>query len=252
MRKFMQIGAGLALLAAVSSANATIWSWSFSPGTPYNNTAGTIISINSSFDDATDVLTWSATFGGVPNSALVTSGFTLALTDGPNPKGQDGELALLYFDASTASPKLTVYGYNGVNAQTSHSDGSGASGTQSPDRIISSIGAEASSVLGLSAVNNGNGTRTLSFSLDATSLNAHVPLHAGADPWTGARYDDHIGLWFHPVAGLTTAYNANGFLTNWSPSRQGWLDLNDQNTVPEPGALALLALGLPGMFLRRR
>ncbi len=252
MRKLMKFGAGLAMLAAVSGANATIWSWSFVPGTSYNNAAGTIVSINSTFDDSTDVLTWSATFGSVPGSGLVTNGFTLALTDGPNPKGQDGELALLYFDASTATPKLTAYAYNGINSQTSHSDGSGASGTQTPDRILSSSGAEASSVLSLGNVNNGNGTRTLSFSLDATSLNAHSPLYPGADPWTGAQYDSHIGLWFHPVAGVTTAYNANGFLTSWSAPRQGYLDLSDQNTVPEPGSIALLALGLPGLFLRRR
>lgn len=256
MRSFRRFGLSLAaVMGLAGAAQATIYSWSFNPAAhTHNNSAGQILAVETSFDDASDVLTWSATFGAVPNSGLTTNGFTLALTNGPNPKGQDGELALIYFDASTATVKLTAYAYNGVNSQTSHSDGSGAAGTQTPDRIVSSLGAEAGSVLALSATNNGDGTRTLAFSLDTTTLNGHSPLHAGSDPWTGAQYADHIGIWFHPVAGLASTYNANGFLSSWSAPRQGWLDLSNDSTTetPEPASLALLMLGLPGLLLRRR
>src|SRR5690606_13174330 len=74
------------------------WSWSNpGPGT-FSNTGGGITWIETQFDTNTNRLHWTANFGEMSNS-LRTSGFTLALTAGPEPHPYAGELAVLYFAA---------------------------------------------------------------------------------------------------------------------------------------------------------
>jgi len=249
--------AGLALIGA-SNAIAATHLWQFDPMSngDHNNAAGTILSSTTTYDDATEVFTWYTTFGAVPGQpSLHTNGFTLAVSPGPNPKNHPGEMALIYFDASHASPILTIYGYNAQNDQTSYRDGSNAGGTQMPDRIFSSLNDPMNILSDLRATKNGDGTWTLGFSIDATSIVHHTPLYPDAvDPWTGMSYGGNIGLWLHPTAGTSSAYT-NNYLNSWSSRTQGWLDRNMETTtlVPEPASLGLLlGGGALGIARRRR
>src|SRR5690606_26346338 len=169
------------------------WSWSNpGPGT-FSNNGGRINWIETQFDTNTNRLRWTANFGEMSNS-LRTSGFTLALTAGPEPHPYAGELAVLYFDVkdafspSVGTPILTAYGFNGSTYDKSYMDGSPLAGVQTPDRILSSRSADALNWLyDISAVAEANGTRTMSFEIDATPILNHTPLHSSplADGWHG-------------------------------------------------------------------
>ncbi|MFA6044132.1 MAG: hypothetical protein WC718_04040 [Phycisphaerales bacterium] len=243
--KLCVIGALAAFAASAGSAHAITYSYDRTGG-PNNADGGALSSIHSTFDSVTNRFTWTCTFDN-----RITDGFTLVVSPNANPKGHPGELAIIYFDNRTLSaPKLSVYNYNANNDQTSYRDGSNAAGTQAPDRIMSSVSAS-TFVNSLSATNVSGNKRTLSFDIDATLINTHAPLYpnAAGNDWTGVEYGNdaahpnRIGLWFHPVAGLTASYNADGYLSNWSASHEGWLDLSGGTVTPAPGSVALLAIG---------
>jgi len=248
--------------ASTSVSASTFYQFDWNGG-GHSQAGGKINSITSTFAPSTNRLTWESTFAAAPSSpSHVTNGFWLVVNAGPNPKGHAGELAIFYLDASnSADLKLSVYAYNGVNGPNSWRDGSPAAGLQTPDRITNSI-ANPSFINSLTFEDHGNGTRTIGFDIDATAINQHVPLHPGPDgpsEWTGAAYDDLIGIWFHPVRGLSAGYDQNGWLTSWGFEAQGWLDTTNMSTtliVPLPPAawagLAMLG-GIVGVRkLRRR
>ncbi len=243
--KICVIGALAALAASAGVANAITYSYSRTGGAN-NSEGGALQSIQSTFNTQTNRFTWTANF-----SNRITNGFTLVVSPGPNPKGHPGELAILYFDnTNLANPVLTVYGYNAKNDQDSYRDGSNASGTQAPDRIMSSVNSS-SLVNSLSATDTSGGGRRLSFDIDASVINAHFPTYANpaGNDYTGVEYGNNpsnpnrIGIWFHTNAGLSTSYNSDGYLTNWSSPLQGWLDLANSTVTPAPGSVALLAIG---------
>ena len=184
-------------------------------------------SVETTYNDATEELTWSSTF-----SSTAIDGAWLVLNDGPNPKqNEDEELAIFYLDGLTN--RLTAYEYNGKNDSNSWFD---QDFIQSWDNAVN-------------VVDNG-GERTLSFSIDATDVNEYGVLQ---DPlwqdWKGAQFDEKIGIWFHAVQGLDTAYNGDE-LTQFDFTSQGWYDIGNQMTkpVPEPGTLGALAVGLLGLL----
>lgn len=241
----------VAIAGAGSASSATLYAWNWGVGDSgdygVNNAGGTFDSMSSTYDDASGLWTWNVTF-----SDQVTDGYTLAVSPGENPKGTSGELALIYFDNTGGSPVVTLYGYNGQNAQTSWADGSPLGGIQGPDKIASTIGLGSSLIVDAS-VADGAGTRTFSLTLDAAALGAHVPTWpgpGGVADWTGVEYGDEIGMWLHPVSWLHADYGIDGFLNSWSAETQGWFDGRRFKTVPTPGTAGLLALG--GLVATRR
>lgn len=240
--------ASVAALAA-SSAFATNWVWDWNGGNAYNNAGGSINSIRAEFNDQTNRFVWRTNFGDNPNGKK-TDGYWLVVSPGPNPKGNDGELAALYFDRNGGNPSLTVYAYNGVNGDTSWKDGSQASGNQTPDRILSSRLTQ-NWINSLTAVDEANGTRTFTIDIDATAIQTHVPLHGGPDPWTGVGFGQKMGLWFHPVVGISSAYS-QGYLSDWQYKDQGWFDGSNFTTVPEPATMLALGAGLAALAARRK
>lgn len=239
-----------ACLAAAGSAGAASYNWNWNvgdPGSP-NNNGGVIESIQASFNSNTKHFTWNVLF-----SNQVTTGYTLAVNDGPNPKGHGGELALIYLDASSqANVKVTAYAYNGKNTFTSWKDGDGdLAGNQAPDKILSK--SDNGWILNAQSQDIGS-KRLISLTIDASIINGHSPDYGVASDWTGIAFGQKIGLWFHPMTGVSAAYGQDGFLTAWSRQSEGWFDASNRGTtiVPMPSAALMGAAGLVLVGGRRR
>lgn len=245
-----------------SGADAGFWRYTYSnPGSTWFS------NITAEFDPDDKRFRWEFTASNTVNGAW------LVVSPGPNPKGNAGELAILYLDAraltagGAITPRLTAYNYNGTNGANSWLDGNAAvAGNQNPDRIFSSLNSNASSVVrSLTASDNGTNTNTARrfvIELDASIVQNHTPLYpaGNGDPWTGLAFGARLGAWFHPTTGLNTTYGTDptnpnfNYLTNFSYSGQGAFDTTNLVTqwIPSPGALALAGLaGLVGGRRRR-
>jgi hypothetical protein len=221
------------------------------PSASINESAGLINAFSTSYDDVSQQLTWSITFGGQPDGSDFhrTEGFWLVLTGGDLPLTH-GQVAQLAFDASGPTPILTGYGYNNSGGIDSFFDGSGVPGNQPADKIFSSLNDVNNVVQSLSFVENPDGSSVMSFTINASTINSHAPLHPGLLPWTGASFGDEIGIWLHTMTNVNSTYNGGGFLSSFEFARHGWVDLENGETIPAPGALCLLALA--GMVGTRR
>jgi hypothetical protein len=220
----------------VLSTGDIVYNYSYSKGLSgyaRNDSGGTVETITATFNLMTKRLVFDAYFSGATSGGpLITSGFWLVLDNGPNPKAHPGELAIFYFDAATlASPALTVYAYNGADANTSWSDGDPGTAGDQPGDLIKGL-YETSYINALVVENTtvgGQPRRHLKFDIDATDIMSHVPLYPAASPWYGAGFDIAMGLWFHGVGGFTAAYESNtgghrGTITSLATTDEGWLD----------------------------
>lgn len=240
------IASGLALaLSAGASYAGNVWQWDYDGVSPSQNaTAGRISSLTSTFDENTDVFNWDVTFsdGATKN----TNGYWLVVSDGPNPKNINSQLAIMYFDATNlADPKVSIYRYNGANSSSSFATPG--------DLLASTEGAGASDIVA-SASQSGS-SRTFRLRVDATAINArYAPGASTVFPdWEGIQFGHRIGMWFHAIKNANFQYNGDRLtgLTGTS----GWLDGSNECThlVPTPGAGALaLAGGLLAVRRRRK
>jgi len=257
-------GLGIAAsLTLAAGASATVWQWNWNsgmgpgPGGAISNNAGTFESIQASYNDATKELVWNATF-----SDQQTRAYTLAINNGPNPKGKPGELALIYFDAdlNPSTPRVSVFGYNGANAANSFVDGDGVvGGNQSPVKIQknATAAAEANDWLKVASMQDVGSKRIFSLTIDASAINSfNNPFSAQYGvPWTGAAFAEKLGLWFHTYKNIDTGYDGSGYLNKWSASNTGYFDGSNFSTlviVPLPTAAAAGLAGLFGLAVTRR
>lgn len=233
--------------AVASPANAAIWEVEKTSGLG-NNNAGVMTRIYTRFNSNSGVLRWEVDFADT-----VTDGFTLAMNDGPNPKGHAGELGLIYFDATGATPEITAYAYNGLNTSTSYKDGNGqVGGNQTPDMILGAAQRD-QWVLNGSVVPLGAGQRFI-LEIQVADIVSHDPMYpSGQNDWFGIGFAEKVGWWFHTYKNLQTSYE-NGHLTNWAFSTQGWSDTSNVTTtlVPAPGAVALAGFAALAATPRRR
>jgi len=137
----------------------------------------------------------------------------LAINDGPNPKGHADELALLYFDNSGPEPVISAYNYDGKNNLNSFQN----------EQLVSSLGPD-SPFSNISVTTYADGVSVFSFELDATSIQEY----SDNPDWTGVSFQDDIGVWLHPVNGLETTYDSNGFLETWNFNNRSFFDVANQ------------------------
>ena len=211
--------------------------------------AGYIMSIRTTWDSASERLTFSLTTE--KHTGAPTQGFWLVISPGGNPKGHAGELAILYYDRGNGAggETLSAYAYNGSNGSNSYGypadfivstrDGSGWDA-----KFSQTDTAEA---------------RTMSFDIDASVIQAHKPKHPGSSPWTGVAFGDNVGIWLHTVANpLWTGahYNSVGRLSWFAYRTEGYYDSVSMPTeveaVPLPSGGILALAGLTAVAARRR
>jgi len=252
MKTLVAIAAGT-ILAAAGSASATLFQYA-TDSLSGNDAGGALHSLVTSYDSSSHQFTWSVTF-----SNQITEGFTLAVSPGPNPKNNPGQLAMLYFDASTPGDvAVSAYGYNGQNSLTSFIDGDGSTPhIEDPDFIAGTEAAGADHFGGVTeaSVTDSLGMRTMTLTMDASVIQDHTPMYPdGTDPWTGVSFGEHIGFWFHTFTDLQTTYNDAGRLISWTYDGHGWSDQANLETVivPLPPAVWAGLAGLLGAGIMRR
>lgn len=237
MKRFMTIAAAAmtATILSVTGASATIFTKDYhGPG------------VWNSYDTVDQTYTMKFNDDGSKD------GFWLVVSPGENPKSNANEYAILYGDR--ASNRITAYTYDGQNKADSYKTGD-LLGTY--DNVFSTA--------------NGK----TEFSLDVSSINSAFD----TPDWKGVSFGEQIGIWFHQSSDSEFTYGAGGALTNYAYGGQMWLDrafdtathrtctpgsnfyfcspdaTTPTNTgggsVPAPGGLALLLVGLAGMRLRR-
>jgi cysteine-rich repeat protein len=205
------------------------WEWDGHSGW-IDDSAGEIHEVSVRYDETDETLTFVAV---IEDDAHVDQdGFFLSLSDGPSPNQANG-MAAFYFDDTGPDPILTVYAYNAEANTAGHQswsyggrDGFGHPGA--PDPILSSI-ANPGAFPVLKDV-HANDRVTYTFVVDASLINDHLPLYYSPAEWRGARLDDEIGLWFHPMTDIHSSYDASGYLTSWSYDEWGYLDFAHYHT----------------------
>lgn len=229
---------GLAI--AITGAPATAATFSYHvTGPGGRDDAGETKEILTTFDDETNLFTWSSTFARNQLTNVLPDGGWLVVNNGPNPKAVVKEQAIFFLDGD--AEKVSIYDYNGKKGPRSWKTSSFIDSTT------------------LDVHDAPNGDRTFSFSFDATELNAMADTF-GPD-WKGVAFDEKIGVWFHGVDGLKTRYASDGSLRNFKYTDMSAFDVamqpadmdNDAESVPEPGmALALGMTAATAAFTKLR
>ncbi len=194
-----------------------------------NAAAGTFEEVTSTYNDVTETWTFTTSFGA--KGTHVPDSYTVAISDGPNPKGQ-AQLALVYVDCTNGrtEPQVTVYAYNGQNNDSSYKDGSNDPGTQAPDKITNSV--DDSLLLVSGSCNVVAGTSSdIEFVLDVSDVNAHNPQYVESYAWEGIMQDEKFGIWLHPRAGSHVTYDSDNYITAYTRVKEGWLDLANRHST---------------------
>ena len=229
MKQLLKLAAAFAGLVSTAAMATPVYNYSID--NPAGSAgAGDITNVTTSYDDDNSLFTWESTVED--KNGGFADGFWLVISDGPNPKNDGGEYAIMCGDLDTG--RLNMFVYNGQNANNSCN--AGATG------LLQSEG------MGFIDVVDSGSLRTFSFTLDVTSINDAF----NTSDWDGVFFDDTIGIWFHTSINSSFSYDANGMLTNYSHGSQSYYDTSNRTTtpVPTPAPLLLMVFALP-LLLRR-
>lgn len=228
--KHLLFAAVISLGTLAIQAQATVFSFSDkAPGG--NHRGGKVKNLETSFNTATNVWSWSYDVKDRNNRA--SNGFWLVISGGENPKYNRGEYAIFYGDANRGI--LSAYEYSGQNNSNSWND---------PGVFLGSFDLNYS-------YNSNRNRGSYDFSIDVSGINS-----ANIGPnWVGALFGEHLGYWFHPFIGGEFTYGRGNIIDSLSYDRQGWYDKNQlqtTQTVPEPSPFFLLAFGLACLVIARK
>ncbi len=225
-----------------------------------NNEVGDLVFVDSFYNPTSETFRWEIGYDQNVDGELPDS-FVLAVNDGPKPKTITGYIAAIYFDGTGGgAPVVSAYAYNGRDSATSHDHGDYVDPTSAPDRIVSTLDGSSPAFVNEASVSNSDprADRVFVLELDATPINAHTPTYPNAGPgWLGIAYSTSIGVWMHPFKEPDTAYDGDGYLTQFDFDRlsYGWYDFSDgeaeKRIVPEPAVALLLAAPLAALRRRR-
>ena len=241
------LAVALAGLAVAGKASATTFVYERS----WNNT---LESVKTTYTPSSQLFTWEFT-----TRDQIAQGFTLALSPGPNPKNNPGQMAFLYFDAkNTSDIAVTAYGYRRQGLGSFIDGDVTRAGNQTPDFIAGTRGTADDSWVVNASVHDVGGKRTMKLTLDASVIQDHIPLYPDpdGDPWTGVAFGEKLGYWFHTRRNLVTSYAADGRLLQWGGQNYVFSDTANLSTitvVPLPPAAWAGLVGLvgAGVLLRR-
>jgi 5-hydroxyisourate hydrolase-like protein (transthyretin family) len=182
--------------------------------------AGIIKGVTLEYSDTSDELLVQVTLASY--QGRIADGFTIVIDDGSSIGDQAGSHAIFYFDATGASPILSVLAYNGDNDGSSIRDSNGNTRSYDPDRIATSLDNSTGWVKELSVVTSGS-KKVMTFKIDVGAINDHVPMLRKIN-WQGSEIGKYASFVVDTFDGLTTRYDSTGFLTKWSFCYHGWAD----------------------------
>ncbi len=243
-KSFAAITAFAATMMTASVAQATVFQTDYHAAGVWQN-----------YDSTNEVFTFKYTDDGS------NDGFWLVVSDGENPKNNANEYAVLYGDRNTN--RITAYTYDGENNANSFQNGQ-LLGTF--ENAFTDAG-------------DRNGLPLTMFSIDVAEINAAFD----APEWDGVQTAEQGGIWFHKSENSNFSYGADGSILDYAFSDASFLDeantpagsINNspncdvstnfrcnptqfaaatgaEGSVPAPGGLALILMGLAGMGFRRK
>lgn len=192
-----------------------------------NPAGGEVTRIRTVYNETEQTFAYSYDVSKSPSNRQ-NDAFWLVVSDGPDPKYDTDEYAILFGDLDTQ--RLTAYVYSGANSSDSW---------HSPGILLESYDV---GTIDIAPGAPGTGSKTVSFEIDVAGINSY-----SADPeWDGITFGESVGIWFHPTAKTNIKYDANGAITKFKTNRAGYYDGKDIEVrqVPEPTALSLAGLGL--------
>ncbi len=239
-----------ATMMTASVAQATIFQTDYNAAGVWQN-----------YDSTNEAFTFKYTDDGS------NDGFWLVISDGENPKYNENEYAILYGDRN--ANRITAYAYDGQNNANSF-------------RTSDFLGTFENA---FTSAGERDGLPLTMFSIDVAEINA-----AFDNPeWDGVQTGAEGGIWFHKSEGSNFSYGTDGSILNYAFSNQMFLDeantpagsINNSpncsvstnfrctptqfasagssggstsggGSVPAPGGLALILMGLAGMGFRRK
>lgn len=163
----------------------------------------------SSYDDQNDV--YALRF----RSDLGKDGFYLVVTDGANPKGDEGRFAILYGDLE--SNRITAYTYEDGRRRESYTEGTFL-GTF--ENAFSDAGPH-----------RRHGYEQTQFNLDVSEINNAL----GGD-WKGVVQGEETGIWFHQTSGSDFTYGEDGTILDYQFTDQMFLDRGRDDSFTRPSA----------------
>jgi len=233
----------LAIALTGAPATAATFSYELTDEPTFQSNAGDLTALTTTFDDQSDLFTWSSTFSAKTSTDELPEGGWLVVNDGPAPKNFANENVIFYLDG--INEQVSAYNYNGDKKSASWETGKFL-GTQNLE------------------VKNEGDDRTLAFSWDMTSINGMTDTFGSE--WKGTSFAEKVGIWYHTADKLALDYSGDDRLSKFDYEfanktifdkklRDTTVVAGDSDTqdIPEPGMV--MALGMTAAaaaFTKRR